>query len=298
MTHQYAVSLSYKIKYETETPVPIEDVINALSSLNALLSSASAVIAEVSHVEIQGHQLFIQKIESGSLYEEIAVTLIFGSKEKMDEFLQWLHGTNMRNTIIGALIGGALVAGVGYLRNNNADPSVNSGSQIVNSPNSMIVNFPDGALNEEAREKLNAEIAKRITNKNDFAKQTLNFFGPTRGDKNSTISLGDGDTKAQIPASTIQGVPKKYVAKKNNRFEDLNGITIELRATDLDNKKSGWAGSIEGITKRIKVELDPTIDPVEIYGKTKITADITLERDFTQRDNQMIPKRIIIRKIY
>lgn len=297
MSHQYVVNLSYKIKYETANPVPLEEIIDALNSLNTLLSSASSVISEISHVEIQGHQLYVEKIESGSLLEDISVALIFGDKEKMDDFLRWLHGTNMRHVLVGVLLGGALVVGYGLLTQNNADPSVNNGTQVTNSPNAMVINFPEGTLDEETRSLVNQEVAKRIKNKNEFAKQTLNFFEPARADNNSYISLGEGTGRAEIPTNTIQSVPKKYTAKKNNRFEDLNGVTVELRATDLDNKKSGWAGSIEGITGRVKVELDPTIDPIEIYGKTKVLANITLERDFKQQANQMVPKRIIIRSL-
>lgn len=298
MQHQYVVNLSYKIKYHTEVPVPIDDVIKALTSLNTLLGSASAVISKISHVEIQGHQIFVQKIESGSLLEDIGVTLIFGSKEKMDDFLKWLHGTNMREMLIGAVLGGALIAGYGVLTKNNSDPSANSGSQINNSPNSMIINFPAGTIDEKTRNTINEEIAKRISNKNELAKQTLNFFDPVRSDAKATISLGEGKALATIPTKSIQSVPSKYVAKKNNRFEELNGVVIELRATDLDSKKSGWAGSIEGVTKRVKLEIDPTIEPSEVYGKTKISADVTLERAFNSQENQMVPKRIIVRAIY
>lgn len=297
MNHQYVVNLSYKIKYETKNPVPIDEVISALASLNTLLSSASSVISNISNVQIQGQQIFVQKIESGSLIEDIGVKLIFGNKEKMDEFLQWLHDTNMRNVLIGAVLGGSLFYGYSVLTHNNSDPSANTGSLINNSPNSMIINFPAGALSEEIRAQVSQEIAKRVGNKNDYAKQTLNFFKPMQHDPDAAISLGDGEGKAEISAKTIAKIPTKYVAKKNNRFEDMSSVEIELRAIDLDSKKTGWAGSIKGVTDRVKIEIDPTIDPSELYGKTKIFADVTLEREFNSRDNQMMPKRIIVRLI-
>lgn len=297
MVHQHVVKLSYKIKYETENPVPIEEIIDALQSLNTLLSSASSVISELSNVEIQGHQLYVEKLVSGSLVEDICVSLIFGDQEKMNDFLRWLNTTNMRPFLVGALLSGALTFGVMTLMNNNAVPAQNSGSQISNSPNAMIVNFPEGTLSEETKKLVNDEIAKRVSDRNAYAKQTLNFFEPVRNDPNARISLGEGEAKADISSAVVKAVPQKYVAKKNNRFEDLSGVTVVLRAVDLDSKKTGWAGSIEGVTERVKVELDPTIDPVEIYGKTKIIADVTLERDFKQQANQMVPKRIIIRSI-
>lgn len=298
MTHQYVVKLSYKIKYETKNHVPIDEVISALTSLNTLLASTSSVASSLSNIEIQGQQIFVQKIDSGSLIEEIAVSLIFGKKEKMDEFLQWLHDTNMRNILLGAVLGGGLVFGYNVLTHNNSDPSANTGSLISNSPNSMIINFPAGALSEEMRTQVNQEIAKRVSNKNEYAKQTLNFFKPMHNDPNAAISLGDGDVKAEIPAKNIAKIPTRYVAKKNNRFEDLDGVEIELRATDLDSKKTGWAGSIIGVTGRLKIEIPSTIDPSELYGKAKIVADVTLERAFDTSRNEMMPKKIIVRTMY
>lgn len=294
---EHIVRLSYRIKYETKDPVPLEEIIDALGSLNTLLSSTSAVLSELSHVDILGHQLYVQRIESGSLIEDICVALMFGNKEKMDDFLQWLHKSKMQPIIIGAILGGALTFGYHVLTTNNTVPIENSGSMISNSPNSLIINFPQGTLDEDTKKLLNDEIGKRIRNKDDFAKQTMNFMEPARRDPNAKISFGEGSTKAELPASSIKAVPKKYAAKKNNLFVDMSGVTVKLRATDLDSKKSGWAGSIEGITNRVKVELDPTIDPIEIYGKTSITADVTLERSYNQQANQLVPKRIIIRSI-
>ena len=73
---------------------------------------------------------------------------------------------------------------------------------------------------------------------------------------------------------------------------------MSLRAADLDNKKSGWAGVIDGETERVKVVLDPTLEASDLYGRTEIVANITLERTFSQKANKMIPKQIIIRAIH
>jgi len=295
---QYEVNLSYKIKYETRVPVPLKDIISALQSLEGLLQNASSVISDLSNVEVLSHKIYVEKIESGSLIEDVCVKVIFGDQQKLDEFLLWLNKTNMKHILIGILIGGALTYGYQALTNNNSAPGANSGSQIVNSPNSMIINFPSGTVDPKVMEDVNKAISKRVADKNDMAKQTLNFFEPTKNDPESSITMGDSNVSGVIPNSTVNQMPKKYTPKKNNRFEDMNGVVIKLRASDLDNKKSGWAGSIDDVTKRLKVELDPTLDTNELYGKSTITADITLERDFNARENKLIPKRIIIRKIY
>ena len=298
MENQYEVTLSYRIKYETKEPVPIHEVIAALESLEGLLQNAGTLLSDISNVEVLGHKIYIEKIETGSLIEDIIVKVICGDKEKYDQFLKWLHDTNMRSIIIGVLLGGAITYGVNTLNKNNTQVAPAMSSQISNSPNATIINFPQGMVDQKLVEAVNKAVAERISNKNEMAKHTLNFFQPTRNDPGAYVSLGEDNARAEIPASTIKQIPKKYQAKKNNRFEDLNGVTIKLRAADLDSKKNGWAGSVEGMTNRIKLELDPILEPTELYGKDSITADITLERDFSAKDNKLIPKRIIVRQIY
>ncbi|NOT65288.1 MAG: hypothetical protein HOP06_04530 [Methylotenera sp.] len=298
MNNSYEVLLKYKIKYETEEPVPLNDVIDALKSLEILLQNADNIISEISNVEILGHQIYVQKIETGSLVEEFVIKVIFGDQQKYDDFLRWLHQTNMRNIILGAILGGALTVGFEYLTKNNTVPQAQPTSHIENSPNAMIINFAPNTISEELKAEVNAAVKKHIQDKNEVAKQTLNFFEPLKNDNKSYVTFGEGDEKASIPVETVRQVPKKFIPRKNNRFEDLNGVSVKLRATDLDSKKTGWAGSIEGITDRVRIELDPTLEPASLYGKAHIVADVTLERDFSAKKNQLIPKRIIVRSIY
>jgi hypothetical protein len=204
----------------------------------------------------------------------------------------------LKHILIGAILGGMLTYGVEYLTKNNAAIAPSASNHIENSPNSMIINFPPNTVGDDVKAQVNEAVRKHIQNRDEVAKQTLNFFEPLKNDGNGSISLGEGTGAASIPATTLRSIQKKYSPKKNNRFEDLNGVNIKLRATDLDSKKTGWAGSIEGMTPRVKIELDPTLEPTALYGKTTITADVTLERDFSKQKNQLIPKRIIIRAIY
>ena len=206
----------------------------------------------------------------------------------------------MKSTIIGLILGGALVFGYNVLTKNNKNvPTQNA--TISNSQNSNIFNIHGDALDEKTKEKLNNAIIESM-DKDKTARQTLNFFDPVRADPQASIAFGtdaNGEaTAASIDFKAINTVPESYTPLKNNSFEEMYGVTIELRAVDLDNKKSGWAGLVEGVTERLRVELDPTLDVDEIYEKKELKADITLEKIYNKQDNMLVPKRIIIRKIY
>ena len=64
----------------------------------------------------------------------------------------------------------------------------------------MIINCPEGALSDEMQAKLNEEIEKRIKSKDEYAKQTLNFFEPARGDNKATIPNHPGLARFDLRA--------------------------------------------------------------------------------------------------
>lgn len=296
MNTEYSVILPYQIKYETEQPVPLNEIILALTSLQTLLESTSSVLSEWSEIDILGHKIYVEKIESGSLKEDIAVKLLFGSQESLDQFLAWMHQSNMGGILIGVVIGGVIMYGVNLLRKNNSSPTVEN--NISDNQNCSIFNIHGDILDDRTKEVVNKAIQDSVRDKDKLAKQTLNFFEPTRSDPQASISFGGEDLQASIQPDAIHQVPNEYKPRKNNRFEDLSAVKVVLRAEDLDSKKSGWAGAVDGITERVKITLDPTLETTALYGKKEIVADITLERDFSEKQNQMIPKRIIIRAIH
>ena len=96
----------------------------------------------------------------------------------------------------------------------------------------------------------------------------------------------------------IAETPSKYDSPKDELLEDLYEVEIILRATDLDNKKTGWAGKIEGKTERVKIELDPRVREADVFGKTKIVADVTIIKSVPRGKNEYIPQKIFVRKVY
>lgn len=66
-------------------------------------------------------------------------------------------------------------------------------------------------------------------------------------------------------------------------------MTVQIRASDLDSKKSGWAGQIDGRTERVKVVLDPGIDEFEVFGKQNTRADVTIISKLKSGGNELLP---------
>ncbi|OYQ81777.1 hypothetical protein B9T19_03705 [Ignatzschineria sp. F8392] len=317
MSEIYSLDLSYAIKYETDQYIPLNEIIKALSSLEVLLSKSDKIVSELINIDISGQELYITRLQSGSLWEDILVKLIFKDQESLDKAIEKLRDSKMREYILGAILGGALLYGYTLLTSNNQASNVvsdtNQSNIIQDSDNSNIFNFHGDVIDEETREIINEVIQESFAkDPASVAKQTINFFEPARKDPEAKISMG-GDTElpSVISKEVINTVPEKYKKPDNKDVKELDDVKISFRAKDLDSNKAGWAGVIESVGDfgdsgidlddigdgRLKVELDPLLDPDDIFEQDYIYANISLERKYDQASNKLRPTRIIIRSI-
>lgn len=320
MTERFSLDLSYIVKYETERYIPLNEIIKALGSLEILLGKSDKVVAELLGIEITGQELYVKRLESGSLLEDILVKLIFKDRETLDKAIEKLRDSKMKEYLIGAILGGALLYGYTQLTQNNQSykpsntNSEMSGSNVITgSDNSNIFNFHGDVIDSETKDVINETIRKNFSaDVSSVARQTINFFEPVRDDQNASISLGSKDVEpVVIPREVIDVVPERYTKPANKDIKELKDVRVSLRAKDQDSHKSGWGGVVENVgdfgdsgididdigSGRIAVILDPVIDPEEIYGRDYIYADVSLERRYNKDSNDMQPTRIIIRQI-
>ena len=293
-----SLQLRYSIKYNTTQAVPLDEVITSLNSLNFLLKNASQVLTDLTHVDFIGQAIYVEKIETGSLKNDIILVITCQDAEALKRVLEWMDKYKMTKYLIPGLIGAGLMFAYQTLTNPNTNAAVvNHTTTITDS----IIISGSSEIAPEMQKKIDEAIERKITrDKNGAAKAALEFFSPVRTEPNASISLGDGESVTNtIEPATIVAIPTKYEPKKNNRFESLQKVKIELRATDIDKRKQGWAGTIAGVAEsRITIVLDPTLEPNVLHGKTSFVADIDLERTYRKTENQMIPTKIIVRKIY
>lgn len=314
MSEIYSLDLSYAIKYETDQYIPLNEIIKALSSLEVLLSKSDKVVSELINIDISRQELYITRLQSGSLWEDILVKLIFKDQESLDKAIEKLRDSKMREYILGAILGGALWYGYTQLTSNNqASNTVSDIAQSSIIQDSNIFNFHGDVIDEKTREIINEAIQESFAkDPASVAKQTINFFEPARKDPEAKISMG-GDTAlpSVIPKEVIDTVPERYKKPDNKDVKELDDVKISFRAKDLDSNKAGWAGVIESVGDfgdsgidlddigdgRLKVELDPLLDPDDIFEQDYIYANISLERRYDKASNKLKPTRIIIRSI-
>lgn len=290
---QFPYSLTHTVYYNTKNPVPISEVIDALQSLQALMKTVPKVIEGITETKIRATELHIERIESGSLSETVLLTLFFKDEDELKKFMAKIReNPKLKYTLVGFALAGVVMYGIQSVSGSKGD------TPQIQANNNTIIAIGADATNM-APEALTAIIEAAVSNKKENAKQAVKFVSPARSDPESSVSLlGENGPEIEITPKAIGETPRVVGEIRDQKIEDISNVEVQIRATDLDSKSSGWAGKIEGITSRTKIELDPRVDEKLLFGRVVVRADVTITFVTKPNDKKYTAKSIFIRKIY
>lgn len=292
------ITLHQEIYYSNKDFVPIREVADALIALESIIKQTPPVLECLfPDTTIKSVEVFIDKLESGSLSEKLVVKFIFGSQENFDQFIDDLRKRVGMDKIMSnpslftSIILIMIFVGVMYLLNNSKQERT-----TIEANNTTIINISADALGLEASE-LEAIVNGAIPDKNRLARDAISFIKPAKNDPLAYITF-NGDDNLSINAETIKSIPG-YLKdiEQEEIIEDHDAINIEIRATDLDSKKKGWAVIVPDLgSKRIRLHLDPVINQEELIGKRVINGNVTVVFEYDDHYRK-VPKLVFLRKI-
>lgn len=291
---KYVWETSHRIFYNTPNPVPIKEIIAALQGLEGVLKVLPKAVTELTGIEIAETQFLVQSLETGSLQEDLIVKFFFGDKDKFDAFVERM-GQNkvVKGAVIAAIIAGLIGYGAAKLTSPSAAPNITA-------TNSVIIQGGAGALNispEVFAAALDRAAAKE---KKAVAESAIKFMAPAQAQPGSSISVGGIDTSEQtftFSAASVAEVPKRLELEANERIEEYKNTRLIIRATNLDSKKSGWAGKLSQREERLPIELDPSVSEADIFGKQELQVDAALVFKEKGRSRELKPARIYVRRV-
>ena len=200
---------------------------------------------------------------------------------------------NFLSTIIVAMI---LVGGAYYL-GKSSSPSNKEAKATLEANNNTIIQIGAGMVDMTA-EELTKIVVSAIKDKEKLAENSLRVVKPAKLDPNATITFNE-DPNIKISNASVRAMPE-YSSKhepEEDTIEDFHDVTLEIRAIDLDSAKRGWAVVAPSIHKRrVKLQLDPTIKPMDLKNKLSINGHITVVWGADKQGNR-IPKLIFLREI-
>jgi len=294
---EYVYETTHRIFYSTSKPVPIREIILALQGLEGVLKLMPKAVSSLTGIDIDGSEFLVQSIESGSLIEDIVVKFFFKDKQTLEAFVEKM-GENkvVKTTVITAILAGIVGYGLHQAVGNKPAPGITA-------TNSVIIQNGAGTLNISP-EAFSAALREAVTDKKGATESALKFIGPARAEPGSSVFIGSDTSKRdrandlEISARAVAEAPARIELEPNERIEEYPNAKLAIRATNLDSKKNGWAGRLATREERLPIELDPSVQESEIFGREEVMVDAALVFKEKGRSRELKPARIYVRKVH
>lgn len=285
---EYVFQISHRVYYNTKKPLPIKEVVLALQGLEGLLKPLPLVLGKLTGIDVDGAEFLIEHIESGSLVEDIAIRFFFKDRSNLDAFIDKIsENKTVKSLVITSAIAGLLGYGLHIAMADKPAPAITA-------TNSVIIQNGAGSLNI-SNEAFAAALADAVRDKKGIAESALKLIGPARMDPQSSIEFNG---QISIPPVAIAEAPRKIELEANERLEEHVNTVLTIRATNLDSKKSGWAGRLGNRDDRLPIELDPAVRQEDIFGRSTVLVDAALIFKEKGRSRELKPNRIYVRRIH
>ena len=294
------VIVNQQIYYSNKEWVPIGEIADSLLALEKLIKSSPDVIEQIfPGVLVQRVDVYINELRSDSIWEDLVVKFIFGSQENFDEQISnfrkkiGMEFLDKHPNVLGAIIG-AMILGSGlaiYDSMQDKEPE----KATIEANNNTIINIGAGEIEFDADE-LKAIIKGAIAKNPEISEAAVDVVKPAKRDPEAQIVINNHEGLSISPGS-ITAMPKEKPQEEETEvIEDFENLELEIRATDLDSTKRGWAAVPVDLTdKRVRLQLDPTIDPEELLKRRSVVGSATVI--FLQKGEKKVPKLVFLRSV-
>ena len=296
-------SVPFQVVYQTEDPVPIEQVIQSLQAVQHILNDSSALLPSfITGLTVERISIQVKQIEEGSLREIFGVALFMAFQEDLETeipaLIETLTGqpvpehleTLVTITTLIVLYYGIIkiidVLGDRFKRQEmqvQYDGLVDDVAKLTGKPREEIIKALESQY--EKRGKLS-----------QLGRSALKFFTPSKSQKNAPILINDRVIKNEVVAE----VPDKYLAEEemsSDVYQDYDAVNLEIHAQDRDKRKTGWAAVVEELgADRLKVKLVEEVRTDQVWQKDSIVADVSVR--FERDGDKLVPKEVMVRKVH
>lgn len=296
------LTVHQQIYYSNKELVPIKDVAESLLALEAIIRQSPDVLeAMFPGTKIQSVEIYINELKSDSIWEDVVVKFIFGNQQKLDGFIanvrerigidNIMNNPQLLSSIILVMI---LSGGAYYLgKDKSASPQQKA---TIEANNNTIIQIGAGMV-ELNSEDFKVLIDSAIKDKDKLAKNAIKVVNPAKRDPEASITF-NGNEELRINNESVKAMPRSIQEPEDEEFiEDYKNIELEIRAIDLDSTKRGWAVVVPDLhNKRVRLQLDPTVDPEDLLDKRRVNANVTVIFGHDKEYNK-IPKLVFLREI-
>ena len=292
----------HQLFYSNKEFIPLSEIAESLLALEKLIKqSPSTIESFFPGLKIYQIEVYLNELQSGSLWEDIVIKFIFGNQEKFDEVI-----SNSREKLgikyladhpklLSAILLALLLTG-GHKALKANPETIPQHLQTIEITNNIVINT-GAELSEMKPEEFKRIITDSVNKNASFTKNAIKIVKPAKREKNASITFDDTPSLT-IPPEAVLAMPG-FVDNETpaETIQEFNEVEVLIRATDLDHKRTGWGAVIPSISdKRTRLQLAPSINPETLTQKRNFTGDVTVV--FKYNDEGMkIPKFYFLRSI-
>lgn len=248
-------------------------------------------------------ELYVHSVVAGTMTDNVVVRLIFGSEEKMNEWIKrtrqhiGVEKMNARYPLVGPVLTTMIVMGgiYGVHRMVGRDGSQQSGSTINLTTCSNII-IQQGASQLHVSPDVYMSLVRENTgNMFNVASNTCRILKPVKESGGDLVV--DNDNRLTISAAAIKETPTRVDRAAEPPLKQVfENVQIDIRATDWDSRTKGWGVVIPAVTgRRLKMELSDNVSPDTVRaGRTNATVELFFSQT---EEGDRIYKHAILREL-
>lgn len=287
--------------YSNERGLEVEDVADSLLAFKALIQRTPDVLAQLfPTLSIQSVSVTVESVSSGSLLEDLLVKIVWGNQEELSKDTEKLRTTlNLRELLQNKkfmsilLFSLILGAGIHLLKKNGATEAQ---KQVIqgNQNNILVIG---SQLTGIAPLAIESAINTVVSSNPSVAREAMRVVGPAKKEEGASLAAGK-QSEVGLTPETIRAMPSfSPTDDEVESIEDLSNVEVQIRATDLDSTKRGWAAIVPALgDRRVKVHLDLGVSPAKLLARSAVRADVTVVFK-REASGEKAPVLVYIRRI-
>ena len=272
----------------------LQEVADSLIGFDAIVKRFPKILSKVMDLPIKSVSTDVNKIEIGSLYEDLIVKFGFGGQEQMDLFLKDMHEKFMNHKAVPFLLFFALLIAGGVTAYKVLFPGQQTLSPVVNSNNTIIT-------------LISSEVGKDPETIRSIIERSIPYSESIKLSKDSYKifkAFGDSDSlkfrnfdRFDLQKDVVKSFPENVDFDSVQNVKDFDGVEVQIRAADMDSASRGWAAKIPSLIKtRIKVKVAEGVDVSKVQIGKSVKADVSVV--YKLKGEKVVPNYCILRKIY
>jgi hypothetical protein len=278
----------HRVKYDADDWT-IDQVVLTLQGQRRLIEASTAVLEElIPGLKVESVTIEVNELQTGSLFEDFVIVLYSVYQTDVDGVVsaevESMFGVSIPEQyqpllsaillLIALYVGRYAISAV--LAKKGKEPA----PLHIQGDYNTVVNMIGSTLNVNAEHVEDAlKEAVPPNKRRSLIKSVTSFLRPKPRGEIAAIEVAD---VARIPKATLDEYPSDsdLEAIDESRHVDIPDARIQIRATDRDKNKSGWAAMIldnKQFKKRLDMVLYPTVDAEALAKCDIVKADISVE---------------------